>query len=161
LVLPVKKYYTEFANQGGVKYKHGHVFFDDWQIDEWNRFYWFIIECVQQYLKDGLIECNMDEIKKNRLKVVCAKKFDSDDLAEDFVKWMYQKKPEDFKEFQLGELKIEFGTEIDNRIFSTCLNAFFDLNGYKVSKTRKRIGENQVTVWRSVQSVQPNPYCSI
>ncbi|WP_242157359.1 primase-helicase family protein [Aestuariivivens sediminis] len=45
----------------------GNYFFDDWDKGEWNRFFHFMMECVQQYLKNGLIIPNPINLKKNRL----------------------------------------------------------------------------------------------
>jgi hypothetical protein len=36
----------------------GHMLFDDWNLDEWNRFYSFMLECTQYFLKNGL--CKYD-----------------------------------------------------------------------------------------------------
>lgn len=32
----------------------GHRMFDDWDQDEWNRFYCYMMHCVAQYLKNGI-----------------------------------------------------------------------------------------------------------
>ena len=36
------------------KDEFGQLFFDDWDVDEWNRFYSFFYRCVFDYLKNGL-----------------------------------------------------------------------------------------------------------
>lgn len=36
----------------------GHMMFDDWNNDEWNRFYSYMLECTQYYLRNGL--CKYD-----------------------------------------------------------------------------------------------------
>jgi hypothetical protein len=33
----------------------GHLFFDDWNDEQWNDFYLFMFSCVQLYLQEGLI----------------------------------------------------------------------------------------------------------
>jgi len=33
-----------------------HVFFKDWNTDEWNCFFSFILNCVKEYLKNGIVE---------------------------------------------------------------------------------------------------------
>ena len=45
----------------------GHKFFDDWDKDEWNRFYNFFAFCVQDYLSNGVQEYGMTAsmIRKN------------------------------------------------------------------------------------------------
>lgn len=32
----------------------GHFFFDDWDAEEWNKFYNFMFGCLQEYLREGL-----------------------------------------------------------------------------------------------------------
>jgi hypothetical protein len=44
----------------------GHMFFDDWDEEEWNRFDNFMVECLQLYIDEGLVEykrINLDEKK--------------------------------------------------------------------------------------------------
>jgi hypothetical protein len=42
-------------------------FFDDWDDKEWNRFFHFMMHCVQMYLKHGLVNAKPINLKKNRL----------------------------------------------------------------------------------------------
>lgn len=44
-------------------YKHN--FFTDWDEEQWNEFYSFIVECVQLYLADGLMRINYDKTEDN------------------------------------------------------------------------------------------------
>jgi len=50
-----------------VKDHHGCMFFDDWDETEWNRFYKFLMECVQEYFKKGLIPLEAKNLNKNLL----------------------------------------------------------------------------------------------
>lgn len=43
----------------------GHVFFEDWNTDEWNRFYSFCFECVELYLDNGLQRIEYDKTQDN------------------------------------------------------------------------------------------------
>jgi hypothetical protein len=40
----------------------GHLLFDDWDSLEWSRFDNFMINCIQYYLKNGLVENDFDNI---------------------------------------------------------------------------------------------------
>lgn len=53
----------------------GNNFFEGWQSDEWTLFYYFMMECVQVFLADGLIEGNQEENTKSRLENMTAKYF--------------------------------------------------------------------------------------
>jgi hypothetical protein len=35
--------------------KFGHLFFTEWTNEEWEKFYSFIVYCVQEFLKKGLV----------------------------------------------------------------------------------------------------------
>jgi hypothetical protein len=41
----------------------GHLLFDDWDEAEWSRFDNFMINCIQYYLQNGLIENDFDNIE--------------------------------------------------------------------------------------------------
>lgn len=41
----------------------GHLLFDEWDSDEWSRFDNFMINCIQFYLQNGLIENDFDNIE--------------------------------------------------------------------------------------------------
>jgi hypothetical protein len=40
-------------------------FFDDWDLNEWNKFYSFIFRCVQYYLKNGIQKIIYDKTEDN------------------------------------------------------------------------------------------------
>jgi hypothetical protein len=57
----------------------GHNLFDDWDKDEWNRFYNFGFACVSEYLKDGIAEMQAtDKIKRKNLRIK---------YTPDFLEW--------------------------------------------------------------------------
>ena len=64
----------------------GNALFNDWDRDEWNRFYNFMIECVQIYLENGIpvIE-NSDKINRKNIKINFGEDFLAyyDDLTRD------------------------------------------------------------------------------
>lgn len=61
----------ELANHYNEKFKpedeFNNLFFVDWDDAEWNDFYHFMMQCVQQYLKYGLIIPKPINLKRNQL----------------------------------------------------------------------------------------------
>lgn len=55
-----------FTPQYTPQQHFGHVLFDEWDHDEWNRFYHLQITCLMMYLKDGLQESEKSDILKRR-----------------------------------------------------------------------------------------------
>lgn len=53
-----RKHELELSSYFNSKYspkdKFGHMFFDEWDADEWSRFDNFMIQCIQYYLVNGL-----------------------------------------------------------------------------------------------------------
>lgn len=47
--------------------KFGHLFFNDWDEAEWNRFYQFMISCIQLYLNKGLMVADPIHIAERHL----------------------------------------------------------------------------------------------
>jgi len=155
IVLPVLPYYASYAIKGGVKHVHGHTFFDDWDPQEWSRFFWFMINCAQTYLRKGLIHVNSGDSLKNRLKAICAAKLKDEDRAEHLVEWLYGQPHEIFKRFNLHEIKTKWAGNgfdsdsytVDDQQFSNCLKVFFDIKGWTVKKTVERIDGSQKRFW--------------
>lgn len=57
----------------------GHRFFVQWSIEEWNRFDNYVIECVQSYLRDNLIEAANMNLERSRLIA---------ETNKDFMNWI-------------------------------------------------------------------------
>lgn len=54
----------------------GHKFFDDWDRDEWNRFYNFLFSCVGVYLDNGILAVNNSEkMKRKHIKLAYGEEF--------------------------------------------------------------------------------------
>ena len=68
-----------------VKDEHGGMFFtDDWDQDEWNRFYLFMLKCVRYYLSNGLVSYKHKNISNNKLIQSTSKEFFEWVQAQDF-----------------------------------------------------------------------------
>lgn len=42
-------------------------FSNDWDAMEWNKFYFFMMDCVREYLKNGLVEANPINLNQNKI----------------------------------------------------------------------------------------------
>ncbi|WP_343692782.1 bifunctional DNA primase/polymerase [Chitinophaga sp.] len=59
--------------------EYGHLLFEDWEADEWNRFYNFMFYCVRLYLKQGIIDLQQgDNYRRKKIKV---------QFGEEFMDW--------------------------------------------------------------------------
>jgi hypothetical protein len=62
--------------------EHGGRFFSsDWDEHEWNAFDWFMIDCLQLYMKIGLQDPNWENIAKNRTR---------QQIGDDLYNWIEQ-----------------------------------------------------------------------
>ena len=47
----------------------GHWFFSsDWSQEEWSKFYWFMAECLKDYLRFGLIEISTESLERKKME---------------------------------------------------------------------------------------------
>ena len=54
----------------------GHKLFDDWEDEEWHRFYNFMFICVRVYLKYGVLEVdNSDKMRRKHIKLSFGEEF--------------------------------------------------------------------------------------
>ena len=73
----------------------GHLFFTDWDDEEWQKFDNFMIRCVQYYLQNGLVESDKVNLAYRKLK---------NELGVEFIEFMelqkFDGKPINRKEFR-------------------------------------------------------------
>lgn len=73
----------------------GHLFFSDWDEEEWARFDNFMIRCVQYFLKNGLVQSDKVNLALRKLK---------NELGAEFIEFMELQKfdgtPKNRKEFR-------------------------------------------------------------
>jgi hypothetical protein len=66
------------GNEAPIQEIHGCIFFSsDWDEEEWRIFYSFLIQCICEFMKNGLAYYEPKNVKPNRLRQVT-----SDDFAE-------------------------------------------------------------------------------
>ena len=59
------KFTNYYTTSHTPKDEFGCVFFQDWNADEWNRFYSFVFRCVKLYLQKGIIKTEYDKTDDN------------------------------------------------------------------------------------------------
>jgi hypothetical protein len=65
-----------FSPQRTPEDEFGHKLFDDWDKDEWNRFYNFMFHCMIDYLDNGVTEVPpSDKIVRKQIKVQFGEEF--------------------------------------------------------------------------------------
>jgi hypothetical protein len=108
----------------------GCMLFDDWDSDEWARFDHFMINCLQYYLRNGLVGYEHKNLKIRKL---------INQTAKEFVEWM------DDKKFTNGERIFykdwfdsfvveyeDFKKWLTNRTFNNWLKAYFEFRGFGI-----------------------------
>ena len=70
----------EFSNYFSSKKtpidEFGHILFDDWEPEEWNRFYNLMFFCVSLYLEKGVLKItNSEQMKKKHIKLAFGEEY--------------------------------------------------------------------------------------
>ena len=104
-IIELSNYYSSKISIGieePIVSEHGGRFFtDDWDNAEWNRFYWYMIDCAKLYLSNGLIPSPSINIIENRLRQI---------IGEELYKWIK------FKEYTVGE---NYNTQTEFKEYKT------------------------------------------
>lgn len=82
-----------FSEKLTPKMVYGKLFFDDWDENEWDLFFTFIIDCIQFFLKNGLLEAKPLKLKANKLMQLTSPEFYNFILKEEIPtgKWIEKK----------------------------------------------------------------------
>jgi hypothetical protein len=91
--------------------KFGHLLYNDWNQEEWDKFFFFMAYCLQTYLLMGILKPNFN-VAERTLKINASKEFiewanNELELAEKYEK---RKSLEDFHFYNPGMPKIEQNT---------------------------------------------------
>lgn len=77
--IKVVEFAPYFSPQHTPLDEYGHLIFDDWDQDEWNRFYNYMFWCVRYYLEFGVMERQQgDEYRRKKIKV---------QFGDEFLSW--------------------------------------------------------------------------
>lgn len=118
----------ELANYYSEKFTprddFGNNFFDEWNEEEWDRFYYFMMECVQFFLNKGLIKGEENREREMRLLSF---------TSEAFIYIMKEFCPINEKQDQrlIVQLLNDGGEDITSHMFTKWANLYCDEMGLK------------------------------
>ena len=130
------------GNEEPIVEEHGCTFFtDDWDKKEWNRFYWYMIDCLKLYLDKGLIYTPTINVVENRARQI---------IGDEFFTWIKSKAfkldtdystKEEFEEFK----ELYENEKFSQRSFSNNLKKYYSLIDQTItfhnsSKEGKNVG---------------------
>jgi len=129
------------------KHEFGHLFFCDWDQEEWNRFYTFCAQCVQRYFKMGMLNTVSTSLMLNKLRRQTNEKFTHWVPKYDFYKEgkpFYSKKElyADFINFAKTDIEFEM---ITVHTFTKWVKIFF--NTMEIPYHEKCIRKNKDIIW--------------
>jgi hypothetical protein len=110
----------------------GHMLFDDWNIDEWQRFDNFMIGCVQLYLSRGLIPYSLHNLKLKRFK---------NGVGPDFYDFMTEE-IKDNQEYDKKEQLIAYnkysGIDAKQNSFTKWIKKYSEYSGRQLTDNRHK-----------------------
>jgi phage/plasmid-associated DNA primase len=118
----------------------GHQMFEDWDQDEWNRFYNMMAECVQGYLQEGISDqYNSDSMKRKAVKLNFGEEFF--DYFEDIKLEEWRFISEEYNYF-LGQSGLE-KKEFSLKRFKAGLESACESMGRTFEERKNRGAENR------------------
>ena len=138
-ILEFGKYYSSKIRVGTeepIKAEHGCVFFDknDWNAEEWNKFYSYMMDCSCQYHCNGLQIYNHRNVGVNSLRQVAGEEFTTWITARDFQLGMTYLSAEEYSKFL--EVSACTSEDVKPRDFTSYLRAYADSKGLLVDFRR-------------------------
>jgi hypothetical protein len=121
----------------------GHNLFDDWDLDEWNRFYNLMFACVSMYLQGGIKKMETShKLKRKHIKL---------SFGEEFLDWWedyFANGCEEWKPFKelYNNFMIEAGfdkKEYSQKRFKRGLEVAAENYGTSTESRRNRSANNQ------------------
>jgi hypothetical protein len=123
------------GNEEPIKNEHGCIFFEDcdWNLQEWNMFFSFMLDSVGYYLQHGLMVYSYRGVNKNKL---------IQGTSEDFYTWVYEQgfvvdkqyntrvRFKSFRDKYYGE-----NSEFKQRGFTNWLKKYAEINNWKLEAT--------------------------
>jgi hypothetical protein len=142
----------EFAPHFGAdktpQTEFGHLLFDEWDADEWNRFYNFMFNCIVEYLKNGIMAYQQTEkLKRKQLKNQFGEEFLN--MLEDLKPGVHYVLMDEYKAFMLRN---EFEKrDYSNRKFKKAIEIASDVFGMGVAWS-KNIQNNKRMEFKFAQN---------
>lgn len=132
---------VKIGTETPVKDEHGILFSHKWTAREWSLFYAYQLECVCEYLADGLKPSPLKNARKKELREAA---------GDAFTTWATQQQTEALHYKPLSELHARYehesGLSIDPGVFGKMLATYAALFGHRYSTTRKTIEGKKETV---------------
>ncbi len=129
-----------------IEYHGARFFTDEWDNQEWNCFFWYMIECLQLYLSEGLVYNPAINVIENRSRQL---------IGEDFFNWAQEQHFEIGQEYSTTALYDDYKSLYEKgnekfmqRTFSNKLKAFFNLKDLKLEFFTKPKGVNKDSYFR-------------
>lgn len=113
----------------------GRMFFDEWDSDEWAKFYTYMIDCIKHYLTKGLITFPLENYEINKL---------IDTAGEEFIDYM--------NEIVLDGLKEK--REFDNKIL---YDSYIASNRHR-DKTQIKTFNKYIKSWAAINNLEVNAH---
>jgi hypothetical protein len=117
----------------------GDLFSDNWDFEEWNLFYSFMLDCVKYYLKNGLCDYERINVERNWL---------IQKTCEEFVEYIHTNPPRTNDNFFIKTIFFDFKSNyqtidehLAQRTFTNWLKDYCESKKYKLEKTGKSNGE--------------------
>ncbi len=127
--------------------EHGCRFFtEDWENEEWNRFYWYMIDCVQLFLKNGLMPVPPINLIENRARNI---------LGDELYEWIKSKSfqvnvdydtRDSFEEYR--DLFESGNTKFTQRNFSNKLKLYASLYNQSINFSTSSVGSTKISYFR-------------
>lgn len=123
---------NHFSSTNKPEKHFGNLFFLEWNDKEYQRFYSFMIYCLQQYFKKGLVEYNSPELRQQKLE---------NETNKSFVELMESDYSEFGRYYLLKDIANELREEINStndsvrsRVVSEWIEVWANFKGYEVDK---------------------------
>ena len=129
---------SNFFNSKNTPYDYfGSLLFNDWDNEEYSRFDSFMIQCIQYYLKNGLVDSQFDNLEYRKLIRQCGMEtiewFESDDNIR------FDERIERTSLFEKFIRDCPDYKKYSRKWFKTRLQAYCDYKGYNYSEGRSSI----------------------
>jgi hypothetical protein len=120
-----------FTADHGPEQEYGCRFFDDWEKQDWEQFYQFMMTCIQVYLQNGIIEPPKVNVNLKRLL---------QEVGPDFITVMDENvilnQRYDKKEiFEIYTSKYPYQVGITQRTFTSWVKLYAVVKGFKITES--------------------------
>ena len=146
-IIEFSSFYSKLVadNIEPIVHIHGCMFFsDDWSLNEWNKFFTFMLNCAKCYLEKGLIFYKLRSVAENKML---------QNTSSDFAEWVNKQNVEQGNEFSVSEWFSDFkalyyGEESDfkQRAFTNWLKIFALSKEWKLEMRRINEGSQKVVL---------------